>query len=122
MKRSDSPRMRKVNELVREVVADQVAELKDPRLGFVTITSVDTTPDLRSAKVFYSVLGEEDVRESTAAGLAAAAPRFQRAVASQTRLKYTPKLVFAVDPAIDQGIRMSELLRGLDEESEEAAD
>lgn len=106
MSRPPSPRMRKVNELIREVVAEEVARLKDPRLGFVTITGAETAPNLRASRVFYSAIGGDD----TQAALEAAAPRIQAALARQARLKYTPVLGFAIDPAIEQGLRMSQLL------------
>ena len=67
-----SDRMRRVNEAVREVISEGVGELKDPRVGFVTVTGVETSADLRHAKVFVSVLGTEGKREKTLAGLAAA--------------------------------------------------
>jgi len=112
--------MRKVNELVREVVAETVHELKDPRIGFLTITGAETSPDLRHAIVYYSVLGTDEEKAASATGLVKATPRIQAAVGAQTRLRYTPKIEFRVDPSIDQGIRISEILRELgDEESTE---
>lgn len=119
MSRGPGRRMHKVDELLREVVAEEVAELKDPRIGFLTITGVDTAPDLRHAVVYYSVLGTVEEEQATAAALASAAPRLQQAVASQTRLKFTPKLEFAVDPSIRQGDRIDQILRGLEAESAE---
>jgi len=116
MSKPPSPRMRKVNELVREVVADEVKELKDPRIGFMTITGVDTAPNLRNAIVYYSVLGDAEQRQATAAALRRAGKRLQAAVARQTRLKYTPILEFRVDPAIETGLRMDRLLHDLEQE------
>ncbi|MDQ3781652.1 MAG: ribosome-binding factor A, partial [Actinomycetota bacterium] len=75
-----SSRMRKVDELLREVVAEEVALLKDPRIGFVTVTGVDTAPDLRRATVFYSAMGTEEELRDTAAGLEHAAPHVQTRV------------------------------------------
>ena len=120
MARQKSPRMRKVNELVREVVADAVQDLKDPRIGFLTITGAETSPDLRSAVVFYSVLGSDEEKVGTAAALKSATPRIQAALGAETRLRYTPKLEFEVDSAIDEGLRISQILSDLAEE--EAAD
>lgn len=111
-----SSRMRKVNELLREVLAEEVAHLKDPRIGFVTVTGVDTSPDLRRATVFYSVLGTPAEKDATAEALAHAAPRLQSLLSKQVRLKYTPVLDFRVDPAIEQGLRMSKLLADIAEE------
>ena len=111
-------RMRKVNELLREIVADEVIELKDPGLGFVTVTGVDTAPDLRHAIVFYSVLGSEEVVASTAEALGRAHSRLQRAIGRQARLKFTPVLEFRPDEAVARGNRINELLYGLAAEPE----
>ena len=116
MSKQQSPRMRKVNELIREVVADEVGRLKDPRLGFITITGARTAPNLRTCRVFYSSIGGDD----TQAGLEASAARIQAALARQARLKYTPVLRFEVDPAIEQGLKMSKLLEEIRED--DAAD
>jgi len=105
--------MHKVNELLREVIAEAVSDLKDPRIGFVTVTGVDTAPDLRNAVVFYSVLGTSEEEEATAAALTSSAARLQREIGSQTRLKFTPVLEFAVDPSIREGDRIDRILRGL---------
>jgi len=113
MARQKSPRMRKVNELVREVVADAVVDLKDPRIGFLTITGARTSPDLRHAVIYYSVMGSDDEKAATAEALARATPRIQSVLGSETRLRYTPKLTFEVDPSIDEGIRISQILSEL---------
>lgn len=110
--------MRKVNELLREVIADAVTSLKDPGLGFLTITGVDTSPDLRTAFVFYSVLGTREDREATAAAFDRATPRIQAIAGSQIRMKYTPRLTFKVDTSIEEGEKIDRLLRDLSEESE----
>jgi ribosome-binding factor A len=120
MARQQSARMRKVNELIREVVADAVQELKDPRVGFLTVTGAETSPDLRHAIVYYSVLGTDDEKADAAVALTRATPRIQGAVGDQTRLRYTPKLEFRVDASIDRGLRISELLAELAEESLDA--
>ena len=121
MKPARTPRMRKVNELLREVIAEEVTHLKDPRIGFVTITAVQAAPDLRKATVFFSVL-EPDKAEETREALKSAHHRIQRAVASQARLKYTPVLEFRQDDALERGLRISELLAQLESESEPVAD
>jgi ribosome-binding factor A len=103
--------MRRVNEAVREVVSARLAEgLRDPRIGFVTVTSVDTTPDLRHARVYVSVLGSEEERAETLAGLDSAHGVLQQAVATELRMKHTPTLQFVFDESIDRGMRISELL------------
>jgi ribosome-binding factor A len=104
-------RMRRVNEAVREVVSARIAEgLRDPRIGFVTVTSVDTSPDLRQARVYVSVLGDPEEREATMAGLESAHGVLQQAVATELRLKHTPTLQFVFDESIQRGMRISELL------------
>jgi len=122
MARQKSPRMRKVNELVREVVADAVQDLKDPRIGFLTITGVETSPDLRHAVVYYSVLGNEEDKTGTAAALQSAKARIQGALGRETRMRYTPVLDFKVDPSIDEGIRISQILAGLEDRDREQDD
>lgn len=116
MSRSATPRMRKVNELLREVIAEAVTELKDPGVGFLTITGVDTAPDLRNAVVFYTVLGSDEEKKATAAALDRAAPHLQEVAGRQVRLKYTPRLSFRVDPSIDEGLKIDQLLRELHDE------
>lgn len=118
MSKPRSPRMRKVNELLREIIAEEALELKDPRIGFLTITGVDTAPNLRNAIVYYTVIGDDAERDATAAALKSAAKRLQAAIGTQTRLKFTPVLEFRTDPAIDEGIRMDRLLHELHENEE----
>ena len=102
--------MRRVNESVREVLSETLPELKDPRIGFVTVTAVDTSPDLRQARVFVSVLGNERVRERSLAGLTAAHGLLQARIARELRLKRTPQLSFEYDPSVERGVRMSKLI------------
>jgi ribosome-binding factor A len=103
-------RMRRVNEAVRETLAEAVSELKDPRIGFVTVTALKTAPDLRQARVYVSVLGDERKREETLAGLASAHGVLQARLASELRLKRTPQLAFEYDPSVAEGVRMSQLI------------
>ena len=104
-------RMRRVNEVIREVLAAAIAtDLKDPRIGFVTVTDVDTSPDLRAARVFVSVLGTDAEREAALAGLQSAHGVLQGRIASELRMKRTPTLTFEYDDSIERGIRLSELL------------
>ena len=103
-------RMRRVNEAIRETLAEAVGELKDPRIGFVTITAVKTSPDLRQARVYLSVLGNERKREKTLVGLASAHGVLQARLASELRMKRTPQLTFEYDPTVEEGVRMSQLI------------
>ena len=103
-------RMRRVNEAIREALADAVGDLKDPRIGFVTVTGVQTSPDLRHAKVFVSVLGNERRREQSLEGLESAHGVLQSVLASELRMKRTPQLTFEYDPTVAEGVRMSQLI------------
>ena len=105
-----SDRMRRVNESIREVLSEALLELKDPRIGFVTVTGVDTSPDLRQARVFVSVLGSERKREQTLDGLAAAHGVLQSRLGRELRLKRTPQLTFEYDPSVERGVRMTKLI------------
>jgi ribosome-binding factor A len=105
--------MRRVNEALREVLSTRIAEgLKDPRVGFVTVTAVETSPDLRHARVFVSVLGDEKARAETLAGLAAAHSMLQAQIATEMRMKRTPQLKFVYDETVERGMRINELLEG----------
>ena len=104
-------RMRRVDEAVRAVLSDAIAsDLKDPRIGFVTVTGVKTSPDLRHARVYVSVLGDERVRAASLEGLRSAHGFLQRRVASELTLKHTPTLTFEYDDSVDRGMRISQLL------------
>ena len=105
-----SDRMRRVNESVRQVLSEALPELKDPRIGFVTVTGVDTSADLRQARVYVSVLGSKPKREQTLAGLAAAHGVLQARLARELRMKRTPTLAFEYDPSVEEGVRMSKLI------------
>jgi len=103
-------RMRRVNEALRQVLSEAVPDLKDPRIGFVTVTGVRTTSDLRQATVYVSVLGSEKKRDASLAGLEAAHAVLQARVARELRLKRTPQLAFEYDPAVERGVRMTRLI------------
>ena len=109
-----SDRMRKINEAVREVLSEALPELKDPRIGFVTVTGVRTSRDLRHALVFVSVFGSPKKRERTLLGLQAAHGPLQSRIAHELRMKRTPTLTFEFDPSVAEGVRMSKLIDDLD--------
>ena len=116
-------RLLKVNESLREVLSQEIPDLKDPRIGFVTVTGVETSADLRHAKVFVSVLGSAKVRERTLAGLRAAHGRLQDRIAADVRIKRTPQLQFLYDESIDRGMHIESLLQRYEGElGEPAAD
>jgi ribosome-binding factor A len=102
--------MRRVNEALREVVSQGISDLKDPRIGFVTVTEVAASPDLRHATVYVSVLGPERKRTAALAGLESAHGILQARVNRELRLRRTPQLVFEYDRSIDRGVRLSKLL------------
>jgi ribosome-binding factor A len=111
-------RMRRVDEALREVVAATISELSDPRLGFITVTGVETSPDLRTAKVFVSVLGDETERDATLDALRSSHGVIQSRIATEMRMRRTPTLTFHYDDTIEKGIRISRLLDESQEEDE----
>jgi ribosome-binding factor A len=106
-----SGRMRRVDEAIRQVLGDAVAgELKDPRVGFVTVTDVRTSADLRHARVYVSVLGDAEQRDATMAGLRSAHGFLQGKVASELHLKRTPTLELHYDDTTDRALRVDALI------------
>ena len=114
--------MRRVDEAIRQVIGDAVAaDVKDPRVGFVTVTDVKTSADLRHARVYVSVLGEAgapslpEQREATLAGLRSAHGFLQARVASELRLKRTPTLEFSYDETTDRAMRVEALIEEIEQ-------
>ena len=106
-----SARMRRVDKAVQEVVSAHIAEdLKDPRIGFVTVTGVETSPDLRNARVYFSVLGDESAREDALAGLRHSKGFLQSVVGNELRMKRTPTLDFVYDSTSERAERLSRLI------------
>jgi ribosome-binding factor A len=104
-------RMRRVDEAMRAVLGEAIAKgLQDPRVGFVTVTGVETSPDLRHARVYVSVLGDSHTRAESLDGLRSAHGFLQRRVADELSLKHTPTLTFAYDETVDRGMRISQLI------------
>ncbi|MEX2210833.1 MAG: 30S ribosome-binding factor RbfA [Gaiellaceae bacterium] len=99
-----------MNEVIREVLSDAIGTLKDPRIGFVTITAVKTAADLKHATVYVSVLGNERKRGRTLEGLDAARGLLQARVNDELRLRRTPQLSFEYDPTVERGVRMTQLI------------
>ncbi len=109
--------MRRVDEAMRAVLSHAIASaLKDPRVGFVTVTAVKTSPDLRHARVYVSVLGDEETRQESLDGLRSAHGFLQRTIAAELTLKHTPALSFHHDDSIDHGMRITELLQQAQDE------
>ena len=104
-------RMRRVDEAMRQVLGEAISkELKDPRVGFVTVTDVKTSPDLRHARVYVSVLGDEPAQQATLDGLRSAHGFLQSRVADELRLKRTPELTFELDHTAERAARLEEIL------------
>ena len=105
-------RMRRIDEALREVLSDALGSsgLKDPRIGFVTVTDVRTTADLRHSRVYVTVLGDADARTASLAGLQSAAPLLQQRVGRELRMKRTPTIEFRYDETTDSAMRIEELL------------
>ena len=111
------PRSLRVNEVVREALADEMERMSDPRLAMVTITGVDVSPDLRHATVWYSALGRDD--EDLDKALQSASAHLRAVLGREVRLKYLPRLHFRHDPAIETGQRVEEIIRGLHKDEEQ---
>jgi ribosome-binding factor A len=99
-----------VNEAIRKVLSEALPTLKDPRIGFVTVTGVQTTTDLSQATVFVSVLGSPQEQDRTLQGLQSAHGVLQAQVAKELGTRRTPVLTFAYDPAIERGVRLTQLI------------
>jgi ribosome-binding factor A len=116
-------RSRRVADLIREVVADVILhELRDPRIGVVTVTEVRLPSDLKDARVFVSCLGDAEARETAVDALNHAAPFLRRALGRRVRLKYVPQLTFVADMTLDRGERLESLLREIRDERPEEPD
>jgi ribosome-binding factor A len=111
-----TPRMLKVNSILREVLAEEVERLSDSRLELVSVTGVDTAPNLRRAVVYVDALEDH---EGVIEALTAAGPRLQREIGRQVRIKYTPVLEFEIDPAVVEGNKIDSILRSLNDSEEE---
>jgi ribosome-binding factor A len=110
----ESSRVRRVGELIKEELSEIIKrDLKDPRVGFVTITGVDVTPDLRRADIYISVLGSKREKEATLAVLQKAVGYFRKELAARIEMKYFPDLKFAIDPSIEAGMKIDKIIRKL---------
>jgi ribosome-binding factor A len=114
---TEGTRPDRVAEEFREILAEEIPRLKDPRVGFVTVTHVDVTGDLRRATVFYTAFGDDAAKRRTRAGLESATAHLRQALGQQVRMKFTPELEFEEDIGLTQVERVSELLRQIETES-----
>lgn len=111
-----SQRTEKVQKLARQVLGELIHDLKDPRVGFATVTGVRVSADLRHARVFVSVMGSEEEQKETMAGLESAKPYLRGEMGRQMRMKYLPELVFELDHQLDDALRVEKLLHQIHEE------
>lgn len=113
---TEGTRPSRVSEEFREILAEEILKLKDPRVGFVTVVGVKITPDLRHARVLYTALGDERERAATRAGLRSASAHLRSVLGHQVRLKFLPDLEFVEDETIETTARIEELIRQLHRE------
>lgn len=106
----EGTRADRVSEEIREVLAEEIPKLKDPRIGFVTVTGVKVTPDIRHAWVRYTVFGDERDRAGTRAGLRSATPFLRGAIGKQVRLKAIPEIEFEEDASIKLAERIDQVI------------
>ena len=118
------PRIERVGEEFREILAEEIPKLKDPRIGFVTVTGVKVTADLRRAWVYYTAFGDDKERASTRAGLRSAVPRLRGVIGKQVRMKFLPELAFEEDATLEQAATIDRLIARLNagEDAEEGSD
>lgn len=109
--------MRKVQNLARRVLGEEIQNLKDPRIGFATVTAVRVSPDLQHARVFVSVLGSDDEKEATMVALKRATPHLRRVLDRQVRMKYSPELKFELDQGAEEAERMEAIFQRLHQEN-----
>ncbi|MFN2593740.1 MAG: 30S ribosome-binding factor RbfA [Actinomycetota bacterium] len=113
-----SQRTERVQKLARKVLGELIQQLKDPRIGFVTVSTVRMTPDLRHARAFVSVMGADEEKEATMKGLLSAAPFLRAEMGREMKMKYVPDLVFELDDTPEHAQRLESLLRTLHEKED----
>lgn len=105
-------RSHRVGDLIQKEISSLLHKgLKDPRLGFVTITAVEVSSDLRYARVFFTVFGDEKARKDTETGLTSSIPFMRRELGKRLRMRYVPELVFKFDESLAYGSKIESLLR-----------
>lgn len=117
-----SQRTERVQKVAKEILGEAIQELKDPRVGFVTVTDVRVSPDLRYARVFVTVLGDDEAQKFALAGLTSAAPRLRQALGNQVRMKYLPELRFELDATHEQAQRLESLFHQIHSAEQEESE
>ena len=117
----ESARTHRVGELIKEELSEMIKrQLKDPRIGLVTITGVEVSPDLRHADVYIDVLGNKKQRETTLEGLRRSSGYLRKELSKKLRLKHFPELKFEFDPSIEAGLRIEKIIKKLHRREEES--
>ena len=116
---SSGARVDRVQRLAKQILGELFQDLKDPRIGFATVTAVKVSADLQHARVFVSVLGDEEEQEATMKGLKSASPYLRGELGRQMRMKYLPELIFELDTVPQEAERIEKLLHDLDYPPEE---
>ena len=115
-------RLARLNELIHQTISQEVVNLKDPGIGFLTITGADVSPDLSLARIYYSVLGSDKERKSTAEALERAKPHLRREVGRLENLRKVPQLAFFYDESVERADRVTRLLSSIQNERESHPD
>lgn len=119
----ESQRARRVGEQIqKEVSALLVKGLKDPRIGFVTITGVEVTPDLHLARVYFTVMGDVAARTETEKGLKSSAPFIRRELGRRLRMRYVPDILFQYDSSLEYGNRIESLIQEIHADDDDHGD
>lgn len=112
-----SQRKQRVAQQIKEEISNIIHDkIKDPRIGFVTITKVDLTNDLRSAKIFYSVLGEDDKKKQAKMGIESALKYIRKLLGDNLKLRYTPEIIFKIDNSAEYNIHMGKIFDQIEQE------
>jgi ribosome-binding factor A len=116
MSKPSFKRSERVSDQMKQEIADiLMRKLKDPRVGFVTVTDVDVAADLRNATVYVSVYGNDAAKQNSLKGLRSAAPFIRSEIGKRMRMRYLPELVFRFDATVERGAHIMELLREIEE-------
>lgn len=119
----ESQRAHRVGEQIhKEISALLVRGLKDPRIGFVTITAVEVTPDLHLARVYFTVMGEAQARNESAKGLKSSVSFLRRELGKRLRMRYVPDLLFCYDESLEYGNRIESIIREIHHEGADDPD
>lgn len=103
-------RVERIREAIKQEASDIIRNMKDPRIGFVTVTDVEVSRDLRHVKIFVSVLGDEEAKQTSLEGLERATGYIRTEIGQRVRLRHTPEITFGWDGSLEHGARISKIL------------